>query len=131
MCGSYRRKAKTSGDIDIIVTKDKYNKNILSSVIDFLKEQNFLVDDLTYNGDTKYMGICKNKKGQAIRIDIRFIKKENVPSALLYFTGSGEFNKNMRTYAIKNDYKLNEYGIYKKIDGEFYPKKYKNRKRHI
>lgn len=122
-CGSYRRKAKTSGDIDIIVSKDKPGKNILCSVIDFLKEQNFLVDDLTYNGNTKYMGVCKNRKGQAIRIDIRYIKKENIPSALLYFTGSGEFNRNMRTYAIKNNFKLNEYGLFKKLEDEFYPVK--------
>jgi DNA polymerase/3'-5' exonuclease PolX len=123
LCGSYRRKAKTSGDIDIIVSKDKFSKNILCSVIDFLKEQNFLVDDLTYNGNTKYMGICKNRKGQAIRIDIRYIKKENIPSALLYFTGSGEFNKNMRTYAIKHNFKLNEYGLFKKSGDEFHPVK--------
>ena len=119
LCGSYRRKAKTSGDIDIIVTKDKYNKNILPSIIDFLKKQKFLVDDLTYNGETKYMGICKNRTGQAIRIDIRYIKKENIASALLYFTGSGEFNKNMRTYAIKHNYKLNEYGLYVKNNDKF------------
>ena len=59
----------------------------------------------------------KNKKGQAIRIDIRFIKKENALQ-FLHFTLQEVVSliKNMRTYA-KNDYKLNEYGIYKKIDG--------------
>ena len=31
---------------------------------------------------------------------------------MLYFTGSGEFNKNMLTFAIKCGYKLNEYGIF-------------------
>ena len=31
---------------------------------------------------------------------------------MLYFTGSGEFNKNIRTFAIKCGYKLNEYGIF-------------------
>ena len=34
-------------------------------------------------------------------------------TSLLYFTGSGDFNKNMRTYALENKYTLNEYGIYK------------------
>ena len=32
---------------------------------------------------------------------------------MLYFTGSGEFNKNMRLFAKKKGYKLNEYGLYK------------------
>ena len=34
-------------------------------------------------------------------------------AALLYFTGSGEFNKNMRIFALKKGYTINEYGIYK------------------
>ena len=37
---------------------------------------------------------------------------------MLYFTGSGEFNKSMRSFALKKGYTINEYGIYKlKADG--------------
>ena len=32
---------------------------------------------------------------------------------MLYFTGSGDFNKNMRVFANKKGFKLNEYGIFK------------------
>ena len=38
---------------------------------------------------------------------------ESLATALMYFTGSGDFNKNMRTYALQKDYTLNEYGLYK------------------
>ena len=61
------------------------------------------------------MGLCKYKSNPVRRIDIRFIPLDCYASSLLYFTGSGEFNKNMRTYAIKNGYTLNEYGLYKQI----------------
>ena len=41
------------------------------------------------------------------------IKLSSLPAAQLYFTGSGDFNKNMRTFALKKGYTINEYGIYK------------------
>jgi len=120
ICGSYRRKKPTSGDIDILVYHSKKSQpGFLKQFIDVLKENKFLVDDLTTEGSTKYMGVCRFKGGLARRIDIRYIQKEYLASSMLYFTGSGDFNKNMRTYAIKHKFKLNEYGLYKlKADGE-------------
>ena len=120
ICGSYRRKKPTSGDIDILLYHSKKNHTgFLKQFIDILKENKFLVDDLTTEGSTKYMGVCRFKSGIAHRIDIRYIQKEYLASSMLYFTGSGDFNKNMRSYAIKNNFKLNEYGLYKlKKNGE-------------
>ena len=122
ICGSYRRKQNTSGDIDILIThKDiKTNKDIenvdinyLEKLIKVLKSKKFLVDHLTIKGNTKYMGFCRFQDNPARRIDIRLIPTSCYSAALLYFTGSGEFNKNMRTYALKSGYTINEYGIYK------------------
>ena len=122
ICGSFRRQKKDSGDIDILITHKniitdsqikKMDLNYLKDLIELLKHENFIKADLTYNGDTKYMGMCKFKDNPCRRIDIRFIPKEALGAALLYFTGSGEFNKNMRTFAITKGYTINEYGIYK------------------
>lgn len=120
ICGSYRRKKKDSGDIDVLIThkdvlrlKEIEDIYYLPELITLLKKNKFIVDDLTYNGNTKYMGMCRFKDNPARRIDIRFIPLECYGAALLYFTGSGEFNKNMRTFALKNGYTINEYGIYK------------------
>ena len=44
---------------------------------------------------------------------MRCIEYSSLPAAMLYFTGSGEFNKNMRKFALKKGYTINEYGIYK------------------
>ena len=61
---------------------------------------------------TKFMGIFKWKTSKPRRIDIRIIPLESYYSALLYFTGSKDFNKQMRLNAITMDYTLNEYGLY-------------------
>ena len=58
------------------------------------------------------MGLCKFEDNPSRRIDIRLIPLDSYGAALLYFTGSGDFNKNMRTYALKKGYTINEYGIY-------------------
>jgi len=116
ICGSYRREAKDSGDIDMLLFNDDldnldYN---LKDIIDYLTQKGLIVDDLTINGNTKYMGFCRNTpKSLARRIDIRLISKDSLAPAMLYFTGSGDFNKNMRTYALKKGYTINEYSIFK------------------
>ena len=132
ICGSYRRKQETSGDIDVLILHPKLttqhvidsfkskDKNFLILLVQELTEQKILVDHLTENGYTKYMGICKlNNKSKGRRIDIRFIPYESKAAAMLYFTGSGTFNKKMRAEALLKDYTINEYGIYKTVkDGK-------------
>ena len=130
ICGSYRRKKEFSGDIDVLVLLpeiktqkeiDEREGNILGDIISYLTEKKVLVDHLTEDGRTKYMGICKQKKtGKGRRIDIRFIPYESKAAAILYFTGSGNFNKFMRAEALKKGYTINEYGIYKtkKVNGK-------------
>lgn len=127
ICGSYRRESPISGDIDVLISKlylkDDTNDNInhLERVINKLKdnlEENddkpLLIDDITdKNYETKYMGFAKYKKNPVRRIDIRFVSYDAYYSALLYFTGSAELNKKMRTIAKKLNLKLSEYGLFK------------------
>jgi DNA polymerase/3'-5' exonuclease PolX len=123
VCGSYRRGNSDSGDIDILISnplvkeKSDFSKlkfNILLKLIKLLVGIGFLYDHITVDGNTKYMGVCRiNSSYPYRRIDIRFIEYNALPAALLYFTGSANLNKKMRTEAIKLGYKLNEYGLYK------------------
>jgi DNA polymerase/3'-5' exonuclease PolX len=59
------------------------------------------------------MGICKYLNNPIRKIDIRIVIPESFFTALLYFTGSYEFNERMRGIAKRQGYKLNEYGLYK------------------
>lgn len=122
ICGSYRRGKKTSNDIDVLIThkniKTKFDlktkHNYLYDYVNLLKQDKFLIDDLTFEKyESKYMGFSKYKKKPIRRIDIRYIPYESYYPAILYFTGSGEFNTKMRNTAKLLGYKLNEYGLYK------------------
>ena len=122
ICGSYRRELPTSSDIDVLLTgtnliNDDLDSNILSSYVKCLHDHNFLLDDITNkNIQTKYMGFCKYKSNSIRRIDIRLIPISSYFPALMYFTGSYEFNQMIRAHAKKLGYKLNEYGLYKLDD---------------
>ena len=127
ICGSYRREKPTSGDIDVLISKldlkddtdDTINhlERVINTLKNDLKENDdkpLLIDDITdKNYETKYMGFAKYKKNPVRRIDIRFVSYESYYSALLYFTGSAELNKKMRTIAKKFKLKLSEYGLFK------------------
>ena len=120
VCGSYRRLKLVSGDVDFIVINPEYKtkddttqSNFIYTLISKLKEKKFIYDSLTdENVPTKYMGLFKWKKNSLMRIDIRFIPYESYYSAILYFTGSKNFNKKMRRTAITLGYTLNEYGLF-------------------
>ena len=111
--GSYRRKKGESGDIDLIITGES---NILNELVETFKKSNYIID--TYaKGDTKFMGWCKLplvEGSKPRRLDILFSLKEEYPFSILYFTGSREYNKFMRTEAIKQNLRLNEHGLYDK-----------------
>ncbi len=127
ICGSYRREKPTSGDIDVLISKldikdtTKDEINHLERVVKELKseiksnnEKPLLVDDITdKNYETKYMGFAKLKDNPVRRIDIRFVSYDSYYSALLYFTGSADLNKQMRIIAKEKKLKLSEYGLFK------------------
>ena len=118
ICGSYRRGLNYSSDIDILLSDfnlimmdDIINSddNLLNKYVSYLHLNKFLIDDITdKNYITKYMGFCKflNKTR---RIDIRLIPLESYWTALMYFTGSAQFNEDIRKTAKAKGYKLNEY----------------------
>ena len=52
---------------------------------------------------------------RARRLDIRYVDTDCFPAAMLYFTGSKNFNVIMRSEAIKKRCILNEYGLFRKF----------------
>jgi DNA polymerase/3'-5' exonuclease PolX len=110
--GSYRRESEDSGDIDILITSsgdnyiDKYKE-----FVDYLKSIDYIVDVLAY-GDNKFMGLCKLGGSDTFRrIDIIVTKPEQYYFELLYFTGSDDFNKEMRSEALIQGYSLSQYNF--------------------
>jgi len=109
IAGSYRRKSPDSGDIDLLLKSS--NKRIYDKFIDTLVKEGYLTCQLA-RGGKKYMGMGKIDISPCHRrIDIMYTKREEYPFAILYFTGSGDFNVRMREDALKQGYTMNEYSI--------------------
>ena len=108
IAGSYRRQKKDSGDIDILL-KSK-NKDVYQEFINRLIEDKYIVETLA-NGNKKFMGISTMDNKSFRRIDIMYTKPEEYPFAILYFTGSAEFNVNMRNQLLEMGYTVNEYSV--------------------
>jgi DNA polymerase/3'-5' exonuclease PolX len=117
--GSFRREKEDSGDIDLILT---YDTNILKDIVTLFKSKNYILD-IYANGAKKFMGWCQ-LDNISRRLDILFSDKFEYPFSILYFTGSRNCNKYMRSEAIKQGLTLNEHGLYNKktkeiIDHDF------------
>lgn len=117
ICGSYRRGASSSGDVDALLTHPSYTSEsskspkYLRQVVEELKKKQLVTDVLSL-GDTKFMGVCLLKKELTHRrLDIRLLPNDQYFCGVLYFTGSDMFNKNMRAHALEQGFTLNEYCI--------------------
>ena len=111
--GSYRREKEHSGDIDLILCVSKNAAKTIDTLVEvFLKERYVPTDGVFAKGKKKFMGVCKLDGTQTFRrLDIIVCTPFEYPFAILYFTGSGEFNVKMRDHAKKKGYRLNEKGI--------------------
>ena len=101
--GSLRRQKETVRDIDILLVSNK-PKKIMGTFIKLTP-----VRDVLASGETKSSVRTKDD----IQVDCRLVKQESFGAALLYFTGSKNFNIKLRQMAIKKGLKINEYGIFK------------------
>jgi DNA polymerase lambda len=118
VCGSYRRGKSDCGDMDILVTHPREKKlhGVLMQLVPILHAANIITDDLTgiKNGlQDKYMGVCWSGLPGAVhrRIDIQVVPLVEWPFALLYFTGSGYFNRSMRLWAQRHGFSLSEHAL--------------------
>ena len=108
--GSFRRKNKTMGDIDILI-KDRGKGIVLKDIIKRFVATSYVIETLAL-GKNKFMGLCRlSPELPARRIDILLADPSHYYFALLYFTGSYNFNIYMRKIALKKGLSLSEYGF--------------------
>ncbi|MCE5213835.1 MAG: DNA polymerase/3'-5' exonuclease PolX [Methanobacterium sp.] len=103
VAGSIRRRKETIGDIDILVITDD-PQEIMEY---FINMDN--VERVIATGPTK----STVKLIENVSCDLREVPAKSFGSALLYFTGSKEVNVELRKLAIRNGWKLSEYGLFK------------------
>jgi len=101
--GSLRRQKETVRDIDILVISDKPKKVMQA----FTSSPS--VRDVLAEGQTK----ASVRTKEDIQVDCRVVEQKSFGAALLYFTGSKNFNIKLRQMAIKKGLKINEYGVFR------------------
>ena len=107
--GSFRRKNKDMGDIDILI-KNRPGL-VIKDIIKAFEDSSYVIERLAL-GQNKFMGLCKlSPELPARRIDILVADPSYYYFALLYFTGSYNFNIQMRKIALKRGLSLSEYGF--------------------
>jgi len=102
--GSLRRQKETVRDIDILVISEKPEK-IMDAFVDLS-----LVKEALAKGETKSSVRTKDD----VQVDCRVVEEKSFGAALLYFTGSKNFNIKLRQLAIRKGLKINEYGVFRK-----------------
>ena len=110
--GSYRRGAKDSGDIDIIITNEQNDNSIFKTFIDVLEERGILIHFFT-RGKIKSLTMGQLKGQKPRRLDFMYAPFHEYAFATLYFTGSKAFNVIMRQRALDIGFSMNEHGLYK------------------
>lgn len=102
--GSLRRKKKDVGDIDLITTSSD-PKSVMEAFVSMPEVETVHTFGKTGSSVRLKMGIdC----------DLRVVPDKVFGSTLQYFTGDRRHNILLRERAIKQGYKLNEYGLTKK-----------------
>jgi len=104
VAGSFRRQAETVGDLDILVSGKPVAEKAEKEIFKAFENLTSLA-----SGDTKIAFVMFPEN---LQVDIRFVPEESYGAALLYFTGSKDFNVMMRKKAIEKGYLLNEYGLF-------------------
>jgi DNA polymerase (family 10) len=109
ICGSFRRSRETVGDLDFLVTA----KNPDEAIKFFCSLPG--ISKVLSKGPTKVNVLLK----RGLEADLRVVKPESFGAALYYFTGSKAHNIATRKMGIARGLKINEYGVYKKVNGKF------------
>jgi DNA polymerase/3'-5' exonuclease PolX len=115
--GSYRRKAVTSGDIDMLIRfKGAHTKSTFTDYIEVLKTRGYLKDVLAL-GEKKCMAVVALPDGKSRRLDLLVTPTAQFAYSILYFTGSDQFNVAFRSHCLSHGYTLNEHALKPVVEG--------------
>ena len=112
VAGSYRRMAPSSGDIDILVSNERqFNPDFLGRFQELLSEDPRYIATIV-QGVERVTFLYKSPISHVVRqIDVLNISYTSYWTAILYFTGSWDFNQAMRGWAKKHGYRLSQKGL--------------------
>lgn len=114
--GSYRRGRELCGDIDIVIGT-KHKDKLLAFLITSLKAIG-LMTHIFMNSHEKFTGVVKLEDKPHRQLDLYVCNLDETPYAVLYFTGSKNYNRLLRLEADKKGYHLSNTGLYNRSTGQ-------------
>jgi DNA polymerase (family 10) len=103
IAGSFRRRAETVGDVDILVAAEKSGA-VMDRFVHFDDVAKVLAE-----GATKASVVLRG----GLQVDLRVVPCASWGAALHYFTGSKAHNIAVRVMGVKRKLKINEYGVFR------------------
>ena len=104
VAGSLRRRKETIGDVDLLAEHDGDGTPVVEHFV-------------SYGGARRVLGSGSTKGSivlhSGLQVDLRVIPAASFGAALLYFTGSKEHNVALRTRAVRDGLRVNEWGVYR------------------
>lgn len=109
IAGSLRRRKETIGDVDLLVRCEGDGTPAVDHFVAF-------------EGAARVLGAGPTKGSivlhSGLQVDLRVIPTRSFGSALVYFTGSKEHNVVLRTGAVRQGLRVNEWGVFRIPEGE-------------
>ena len=103
IAGSFRRRAETVGDVDILVAAEK-GRDVIDRFVHYDDVSKVLAE-----GQTKASVLLRG----GLQVDLRVVSLVSFGAALHYFTGSKPHNIAVRLMGVKRKLKVNEYGVFR------------------
>ncbi|MDX1493672.1 MAG: DNA polymerase/3'-5' exonuclease PolX, partial [Longimicrobiales bacterium] len=108
VAGSLRRRKETIGDVDILARFEGDGTPVVANFVGYDG-----VDRVVGSGPTKGSVVLHS----GLEVDLRVIPERSFGAALQYFTGSKEHNVAVRTRAVRDGLRVNEWGVFRIPEG--------------
>ncbi len=109
VAGSLRRRKETIGDVDLLARFEGDGTPVVERFVAF-------------DGAARVLGSGPTKGSivlhSGLQVDLRVIPDRSYGAALQYFTGSKEHNVAVRTRAVREGLRVNEWGVFRVPDDE-------------
>lgn len=108
VAGSLRRRKETIGDVDILACCEGDGSSVVDHFVAYSG-----VDRISGQGSTKGSVVLHS----GLQVDLRVIPGQSYGAALQYFSGSKAHNVALRTRAVRQGLRMNEWGVFRVPDG--------------
>jgi len=108
IAGSLRRRKETIGDVDILVQCEDDGTPVVEHFVAFEGAERAEAAGPTKGSIVLHSGL---------QVDLRVVPPDSFGAALVYFTGSKDHNVAIRTRAVRDGLRVNEWGVFRVQEG--------------